>query len=145
VGQLAITIGRPRPYIVHSLRLLTLPTEIQDLVERGALSAGQARPLVSLGNRAMQLKAARQIIENKMTARESERLARKLKSGKSVNDENQTNQVASKSADTKHFERQVSEVIGTPFSLENGRAIIDYSGNLDVLQGIVERLGYRGS
>lgn len=145
VGRLAIAIGRPRPYIAHSLRLLTLPAEIQDLIERGTLSAGQARPLVSIGNRAKQIKAARIIIENRLTTREAERLASKMKSGQTANESKQTTQVADKSADTKHFERQVSEVIGAQFSLENGRAIIDYSGNLDVLQGIVERLGYRDS
>ncbi len=145
VGKLAGAIGRPRPYIAHSLRLLTLPPVVQELIEKGMLSAGQARPLVSISNRANQEKAAQTIIANKLTAREAEKLAGKIKNGETTTESKQTSKSIEKSADTRRFERQVSEVIGAHFSLENGRAIIDYSGSLDVLQGIVERLGYRES
>lgn len=145
VGKLAGAIGRPRPFIAHSLRLLTLPSEVQKLIEKGMLSAGQARPLVSIRNRANQVKAAQTIIANKLTVRATEKLANKIKNGETTTTSKRTSNTTQKSADIRHFERKVSEVIGAQFSLENGRAIIDYSGSLDVLQGIVERLGYRES
>ncbi|RLA52452.1 MAG: hypothetical protein DRR42_07480 [Gammaproteobacteria bacterium] len=145
VGKLAVAIGRSRPYIAHSLRLLTLPAEVQELIEKGVLSAGQARPLVSISNRANQVKAARTIIADKLTARAAEKLASNIRNGETTTKPEKTRNVTEKSADTRRFERQVSAVIGAQFSLENGRAIIDYSGSLDVLQGIVERLGYRES
>lgn len=144
VGKLAVAIGRSRPYIAHSLRLLTLPAEIQDFIIQGALSAGQARPLISIRDRASQVQVAQAIVANKLTARAAEELANRIKNSETTIKSKKTPTGTEKSADTKRFERQVSEVIGTRFSLENGQAIIDYDGNLDVLQGIVERLGYRG-
>jgi len=145
VGKLAVVIGRSRTYIAHSLRLLTLPADIQELIKRGTLSAGQARPLVSIGSRASQLQAAHAIVAKKLTARAAEELANKIKNSEPTRKSKNTTGVTETSADTQRFERQMSELIGTQFSLENGRAIIDYDGNLDVLQGIIERLGYRGA
>lgn len=145
IGKLATAIGRSRPYIAHSLRLLTLSAEIQELIQRGALSAGQARPLVSIRDRVSQGQVARSIVANKLTARAAEQLANTMKNSKSAINSKKRTTDTEKSADIKRFERQVSEVIGSRFSLENGRAIIDYDGNLEVLQGIVERLGYRGT
>ncbi len=48
-----------------------------------------------------------------------------------------------KDPNTRRFEQRISEVIGCKFELDGGRAVSDFGGNLEVLQGVVERLGYR--
>ncbi len=145
ITKLAVASGRSRPYIAHSLRLLALPHEIQNWVQAGRLSAGQVRPLVAIADRATQLRLARSIMTKRLTAREAEALARATRAGEAKLAPEKPPNKRGKDADTKRFEQRVSDTIGAEFRLENGRAIIDYCNDLDVLQGIVERMGYRGA
>ena len=46
--EIALKVGRSRPYIANSMRLLQLPAGTQKLVQKGALSAGHARSLLML-------------------------------------------------------------------------------------------------
>ena len=50
--KLSKFIGKSRSYIANSLRLLSLPEEVLNLVEQGNLSAGHARALIGLNNSA---------------------------------------------------------------------------------------------
>jgi ParB family transcriptional regulator, chromosome partitioning protein len=71
-------IGRSRSLIANMVRLLNLPEEIRDHVSRGTISMGQARPLLTLENTELQLKALEMIIENDLSARDVEELVKKL-------------------------------------------------------------------
>jgi ParB family chromosome partitioning protein len=72
--QLAKIIGKSRPHIANTLRLLALPQAVQALVEKGALSAGHGRALV--GHPEAEALAAL-IAERGLSVREAEELARK--------------------------------------------------------------------
>ena len=69
---LAEKLGKSRPAIANSLRLLSLCPEVIELVELGKLSAGHARSLVVVTNPEVQLKLANQVINNKLTVRDME-------------------------------------------------------------------------
>ena len=73
--QLGQRLGKSRPAIANTVRLLALPQKVQEAIIQGELSAGQARPLLALPEAARQEELARQIAARKMTAREAERLA----------------------------------------------------------------------
>lgn len=79
--QLGRRLGKSRPAIANTVRLLALPQKVQEAIIRGELSAGQARPLLSLQEPARQEELARQIAARKMTAREVERLTAKAAAG----------------------------------------------------------------
>lgn len=79
--QLGRRLGKSRPSIANTVRLLALPQKVQEAIIRGELSEGQARPLLSLKEPARQEELARQIAARKMTAREVERLAAKAAAG----------------------------------------------------------------
>ncbi len=79
--QLGRRLGKSRPAIANTVRLLALPQKVQEAIIRGELNAGQARPLLSLQEPARQEELARQIVARKMTAREVERLAAKAAAG----------------------------------------------------------------
>ena len=66
---LAKIIGKSRSYIANTLRLLTLPQEVQKLVKTDKLSAGHARALVGYPEA---VKLAKEIIENGLSVRETE-------------------------------------------------------------------------
>jgi len=76
--ELARRIGKSRPSIANSIRLLSLPDEILKLLAQGEISAGQVRPLLTISDPHLQQEAARQIIEEGLSAREAEKMAAKI-------------------------------------------------------------------
>jgi ParB family transcriptional regulator, chromosome partitioning protein len=85
--EIAARIGKSRPYVSNAIRLLDLPVAVLELIARGALSAGQARPLLALGSAEARIAAARKIVERGITARGAEEIAsahRRRRSGASA-------------------------------------------------------------
>ena len=76
--MLAKKVGRSRPHIANSLRLLELVEEIQDKLVAGDLLMGQARPLLALKDKALQVRAAEHILEEHLSSRQAEELVRRL-------------------------------------------------------------------
>ena len=77
--KLSKFIGKSRSYIANSLRLLSLPEEILEMVENKSLSAGHARSLVGLNNA---LDIAKKIVQKKLSVRQAEILARQFRDKK---------------------------------------------------------------
>lgn len=76
--MLAKKVGRSRPHIANSLRLLELAEPVQDKLVAGELLMGQARPLLALKDEALQVKAAAHILAEHLSSRQSEELVRRL-------------------------------------------------------------------
>ncbi len=74
--ELAKRIGKDRATIANSLRLLNLPQEIIEKIKKGLITAGHARAILSLKDEDEQKRLAEEIIEKKLSVRESERLAK---------------------------------------------------------------------
>jgi len=83
--QIAARIGKSRPHVSNAIRLLDLPPAVLELMERGALSAGQARPLLAMGSAEAQVIAARKIVEGRISARGAEDLAQAARRARSGN------------------------------------------------------------
>lgn len=73
--EIAVRVGKGRTTITNSLRLLKLPQEIRDLLRAGQLTAGQARPLLALGDRERQIALAEQAVREELSARQLEALS----------------------------------------------------------------------
>lgn len=73
--QAAKSVGRSRPAITNSMRLLSLSDDVMELVEKGKLSAGHARALVPITDGKKQLAAANEVIEKQLSVRKTEELA----------------------------------------------------------------------
>ncbi|UNC93724.1 ParB/RepB/Spo0J family partition protein [Candidatus Contubernalis alkaliaceticus] len=71
--KLAKRIGKSRPVIANTLRLLSLEPEVKQYLREGSLSAGHARALASIEEKKIQRKAAGRILQEKMTVRETEK------------------------------------------------------------------------
>lgn len=74
--ELAKRIGKARPSIANTMRLLLLNNEVQDLVRQGKLSAGHARTLIPVTNAEHQIKFAQEAINAQMSVRELEKRIR---------------------------------------------------------------------
>lgn len=72
--MLAKKVGRSRPHIANSLRLLELAEPVQDKLIAGELLMGQARPLLALKDEALQVKAAEHILAEHLSSRQAEEL-----------------------------------------------------------------------
>lgn len=72
--EIADRVGRSRAAVANSLRLLRLPGAVQERIRSGALTAGQARPLLSLGDEKSQVELAARAQRESLSARELERI-----------------------------------------------------------------------
>jgi ParB family chromosome partitioning protein len=140
--EVAKTMGKSRPHVANTLRLLDLPPEVQELVRQEKLSAGQARTLLSFADPAAMAERA---VTEKLTVRELERLAagekpRQAKAGKKA--------AGNKTADTRTLEKRIEEALGLKASLTlsgiGERSVLTLEiGDFDQLDAVVERLTRR--
>lgn len=79
---IARRVGKARSTVTNTLRLLRLPEEVQDLLRTGALSAGQARPLLALPEASQQVDLAERAVREGLTARDLEKATRAKPKGK---------------------------------------------------------------
>ena len=75
-------VQKSRSAVANALRLLSLSDEVLKLVENGSLSAGHARTLLSLSDEALQLHAAKKVVAEDLSVRQTEALVKKLKEPK---------------------------------------------------------------
>ena len=133
-------IGKSRSAIANSLRLLTLDDGIKKLLITGELSSGHARALLSVENPEMRLALAKRIIEDRLSVRQAEEIAKKLnKEKKSPPKKDNT----AEQIETEHLAEQIASVLGTKVKISHnakrGKIEIDYYGNED-LDRILELL-----
>ena len=76
--EAAQSVGRSRPAITNSLRLLSLSPAVRELVEKKELSAGHARALIPIDDDARQLNAAHEVISKSLSVRRTEQLANRI-------------------------------------------------------------------
>lgn len=76
--ETAKSVGRSRPAITNSMRLLSLSDDVLRLVEEGKLSAGHARALIPISDGKKQLEAAKEVISKSLSVRKTEAMAAKI-------------------------------------------------------------------
>lgn len=137
--EVAVSVGKSRPAIANSLRLLKLPQDVRDMTRNGEISAGHARALLAFDNEAMIYEVADNIIRNNLTVRDVERLAKMAE--KTVRTRS-----SSRRRDSFYDEVELSltEVLGRKVKVYNGRGkgtleIEFYSA--DDLKEIANKLG----
>ena len=82
--EVAQRLGKSRPAIANSIRLLKLPSEVLDMMIDNKISAGHARALLPLENEDDILELAKLIVEKDLTVRDVERLVKKLTKDKNI-------------------------------------------------------------
>lgn len=76
--EVAKSVGRSRPAVTNALRLLSLSPRVLEMVEKGELSAGHARALLTVSEADKQLDAANEVIRKSYSVRKTEQLASRL-------------------------------------------------------------------
>ena len=80
--ELAAKVGKSRSHVANIMRLLSLAPPVRKLIENGALTMGQARPLLQLKSPEVQEKVAQRIVATDLSARQAETLVKHLLKGK---------------------------------------------------------------
>jgi ParB family transcriptional regulator, chromosome partitioning protein len=80
-AELADKVSKSRSTITNALRLLDLPDEVQELVYEAKMTAGHARAVLSVPDEAIRLKLAQRIVDDGLSVREAENLARLYAAG----------------------------------------------------------------
>ena len=80
--EISKKIGKSRPAIANSLRLLQLPQEIKNMIAEGKISQGHARALLSISGEKKQIDMAEKIIAQQLNVRQIEKLAKDTKQKK---------------------------------------------------------------
>lgn len=75
-AQVAELVGKNRSTVANLLRLLDLPQQVREMVQKGQLTTGHVRALLALKDEAQIVAAARQVIENQMNVRDVEATVR---------------------------------------------------------------------
>ena len=136
--QVSKSVGKSRPYITNSLRLLKLPEEIRKYVADGLLSSGHARAIVSAGSIARQMEIAEAAVKNGLSVRQIEKMAQEKKS--SAGSKAKPRQ---KNADVKRVEDDLKDVLGTKVTLnqkgKKGKIEIEFYSRED-LERLIELL-----
>ncbi len=122
-------IGKSRPAVANTLRLLTLTPEVVGLIESGRLSAGHARTLVRV-KKEEQLAFAKEAIERGYSVREMERAVKAYLTPPEILQQEKQAKAAAKSEQLKAFVERMRGVFRTKVSLigndKKGRIYIDY-------------------
>jgi len=141
-AEVSKRLGKSRPYIANYLRLLGLPTAVKTMIQKGQLSMGQARTLLSLKDKTKIAPLAKRAVKNNLTVRQLEQIV-----AHANGDAKQpVKKAVKKSPYIRASEEQLQEKFGTQVSIsakatkkDEGKIEIPYLSN-DDLSRILEIL-----
>jgi ParB family chromosome partitioning protein len=140
--ELARKVGRSRPHITNTLRLLNLPPTVQKRVAAGVLSAGHARALLSIEDPEAQENLARRIVAEGLSVRAVEEIVAVGSDGSPPRRAPRT--VAKPAAPgLRHLEDRLSDLFETRVKVELGRRkgkIVVEFATIDDLERIVKAM-----
>jgi ParB family transcriptional regulator, chromosome partitioning protein len=130
---LARAVGKSRPHVANTLRLLNLPERVRDLLREGALTAGHARALLTAKD---PVALALQVVDRGLNVRQAEALA-------AVKNVGPAPRQPTSDAETRALERQITGHLGLKVTIRHGarggQVILAYK-DLDQLDGLVRLL-----
>jgi len=125
-------IGKSRSYIANSLRLLSLPQKIIEMIENKLITSGHAKILVGLKNAEF---VANKIVEKKLSVRQAESFVKIFK-------KNKNKSTKFKDVNITDLEKNISSKIGLNVQIKNDRrnkgSITFFHKEIDQLNKIIE-------
>ena len=138
--EISEAVGKSRPHITNTLRLLNLPQKIMDMIDQGQITAGHGKALLRVNDENLQLELANKVIAEELSVRATEALAKKIC-------EDNIKKVPKKSKEKDVFivdvEEKLRNIFGTKVNIskgkKKGKIEIEYY-NEDDLNNIVSML-----
>ena len=138
--EISEAVGKSRPHITNTLRLLNLPQKIMDMIDQGQITAGHGKALLRVNDENLQLELANKVIAEELSVRATEALAKKIC-------EDNIKEVPKRSKEKDVFivdvEEKLRNIFGTKVNIskgkKKGKIEIEYY-NEDDLNNIVSML-----
>lgn len=130
-------LGKSRPYIANYLRLLTLPEDVKEMVQKEALSMGQSRTLLGLKSKEMIVSLAKRAVKENLTVRHLEQIVNEMNDnqGNSVS-KKETKIATEKPYYIKESEDRLMDKFGTNVLIQDkegkGKIEIEYLSQSDL-------------
>ena len=137
-SEVGKSVGRSREYVSNSIRLLSLPEEMMNAVASREISEGHAKPLLMLMDKPEeQMTLFKDIILNKMTVREAEKVSR------TIAFERVRKHQFSDNPDVVDVQEKLKEALGTKVQIEKrqrgGKIVIDFY-TIEELRSIIDKI-----
>ena len=133
--QVSYSVGKSRPYITNSLRLLKLPEEVRTLTASGEISVGHAKALAAVKDRDKQITLAKKTAKDGLSVRQIELMAKETKAPARKAPK------VKKSADEKKIEEDMKNALGTKVNLnrkgKKGKTEIEFYSD-EELERLIE-------
>ena len=142
--EIAARVSKNRATITNAMRLLKLDEEIQNLLIKGAISSGHARAILSLEDKQLQKKAAKEVLDKRLSVRETEKLVKRLARASAEKNEKNEKKDDALALIFQDLEERMKTIMGTKVSIHNkdrnkGRIEIEYYSEAE-LERIVEMI-----
>ncbi|MBR2750656.1 MAG: ParB/RepB/Spo0J family partition protein [Clostridiales bacterium] len=145
--KLAKKLGKSRPAIANTLRLMNIDESLQDFIRNGDLSAGHARALLAITDKEEQKKAADVVIIKELSVRQTEEYVKKLLDPKPTVKKKPVSSNSAVALSTKDVEHKLTSFYGTKVKLKvkdeekgKGSIVIEYY-SYDDLDRLLEMMG----
>lgn len=136
--EVASQVGKSRPYIANTVRLLNLDEGIINYISKGELTSGHGKVLLGIKDKKQQLMTAEQIIKNNLNVRETENIT-----NEKANITKKTKKKNLKDTNIIDLEESLMKILGTKVNLvqgsKKGKIEIEYYGYED-LERIIDVL-----
>jgi ParB family transcriptional regulator, chromosome partitioning protein len=146
--QLALRIGRSRPHISNTLRLLNLPPAVQKRVAAGVISAGHARALLSLDDPLAQERLAQRIVAEGLSVRSVEEIVALGEDGGPVKPTRRGTGTKPVAPALRHLSDRLSDIFETRVKVEmgknKGKITVEFA-TIDDLERIVRAMSPEAS
>ena len=145
--QVAERMGKSRPAIANTLRLLALPEELLALMEEGTLSAGHARAILGAPTPALQREAAKHVIDRGLSVRQTEALIKAMQKEQERSKKPEQDEI---SLYLGELEKSLSGRLGRKVTISHhgkkGKVQLEYYSNedLEALLALLDQPGRGG-
>jgi len=132
-------VGKSRPFIANTVRLLSLPENVRNLVSQGSISAGHARALIALPGKKDQEELAQKVAQRGLSVRQTEKTIRDILADK----KREKSKLIVKDPNLNELEERLTRRFSTKVRIargsKSGKIEIEYYGD-EELQRLLETL-----
>lgn len=125
--MVARRVGKSRAYITNVLRLLKLPDKVQELVQKGSISNGHARALITIEDEDRILSISKKIVDEGLSVRDVEELVNGIK-----NKPTKTKQKTSPNAYLTNVKSIMENKLNTKVDVKNNKIVIHYKSTKEL-------------
>ncbi|MDO5009233.1 MAG: ParB/RepB/Spo0J family partition protein [Intestinibacter bartlettii] len=114
--ELAVLVGKSRPYITNTMRLLNLSKEVKKYIELDEISPGHGKALLRISDEMKQIELAQKIIKENLSVRKTEEIVKNI-----LEDKKNKNKLKEKDIFIKDIEDRLMNTLGTKVNITSGK------------------------